>query len=123
MGKSGMDRREFLGATTKAALGVVVFQIMGCDKEETTGPGVVVNRNGSIESNHASGNEHKVIITKVQLDAGGELTLSIKGNADHDHTVTISAENMAKLKSGGVVHMLESASGGSPAHTHMVHFM
>lgn len=113
--KDGFGRRQFIGAAAAALLAGVVIQITGCstdDKEDTGGVKTAV-----VSSNHAA--PHKAIITKAQLDAGGGLTLDIKGSSDHAHTVVFSAEQVLAIKAG--THIMKLSSEDF-SHTHQVMF-
>jgi hypothetical protein len=54
----------------------------------------------TIGHNHAPPHEHILIVDPGDLLAGADKTYSIKGNAGHDHQVTISAEQFVALAAG-----------------------
>ncbi|MEO7424174.1 MAG: hypothetical protein ABI036_03240 [Fibrobacteria bacterium] len=118
--QSGFGRREFIGAAAAALFAGVVIQITGCSKDSGTGSdGGAGDAVGSIDDNHPA--PHSAVVTKVQIDAGGGVTLDIQGAANHSHTLSLSTTDMATLKAKGHV-MLTSSEGGASPHTHMVMF-
>lgn len=117
----GTSRREFLGAAAAALFAGVTITLLGCGDDkgtgDTAGSGDIA---GEISGNHG----HQAIVTKAQIDAGGAVTLHIQHNAGHDHTVSLTAEQMAQLKGGGMVTVESSTSSdASNPHTHSVMFM
>ena len=69
----------------------------------------------SIEGNHG----HELRIADEVIDSGQGQTISIKGAADHDHTIELSSDDMETLFSGESVNVL-STEGGRGEHTHNV---
>lgn len=116
---NGIGRREFLGAAAALSAGLALA-LLGCGDDKGTGDAGSGDMEGEITANHG----HKAVLTRAQIDAGGAVDLHIRNLADHDHTVSLSAEDMAKLKAGGMV-TVESGAASDPAqsHTHSVMFM
>ncbi|MBW8887264.1 MAG: hypothetical protein JF616_05830 [Fibrobacteres bacterium] len=118
---SGLNRREFLGTAAAALLSAIALSLLGCGDDKGTsdsaGAGDMV---GDIADNHG----HRAILSKAQIDAGSAVDLHIQNTANHDHTLSLSAEDMAKLKNGGMV-TVETGTASDPAnpHTHSVMFM
>ena len=117
---AGFDggRRRFIGAAAAALFAGVVIQITGCstdDKEDSAPP--AGSKTGVVTDNHPS--PHKAVITKAELDAGGAVTLSIKGSADHTHTGALTADQVVAIKAGTHV-MITSSTFDS--HQHMIMF-
>lgn len=110
-------RREFLGAAAAALFAGVAIAILGCNEDKGSGPEPEPGDiSGAISGNHG----HSAIVTKAQIDAGGAVTLHIQGGAGHDHTVSLTAEDMAALKtSGGSVTKTSSTTN---SHSHSVKF-
>ena len=119
--KHGIGRREFIGAAAAALFAGVVIQITGCNSKDSSPTGAsdgdVV---GAIADNHPT--PHSAIIKKASIDAGGAIDLDIQGAANHTHTVSLTADQMALIKAKGMV-TVTSTSGGSDPHTHSVMFM
>ena len=61
-----------------------------------------------ISANHG----HEVTIPDADLDATTSQTYSIRGTADHDHTITLTAAMLAALKAGTGVVVSSSSSVG-----------
>jgi hypothetical protein len=116
---AGVGRREFIGAAAAALFAGVVIQITGCSDEDPASSQGGGDVTGYIEGNHPA--PHRAVITKAVVDAGGALDLDIQGLADHSHTVSLTAVQMATIKAKQHV-MLDSSSGGSDSHVHMVMF-
>lgn len=66
-----------------------------------------------IADNHG----HSLIIPLSDLDSTTAKTYDIHGSADHTHTVTLSATQLAQLKAGAMVAV---TSTETLAHTHLV---
>lgn len=121
--KENKGRREFIGAAAAALFAGVVITITGCNEDDKVvgggnGGGATGDFYGDIANNHG----HSAKVTKAQIATGGAITLSIMGTAYHDHTITITADQMALLKAGTEIHTgLVSTIGDS--HTHSVMLM
>jgi hypothetical protein len=61
------------------------------------------------------------VITKANLDAGGAIDLDIQGAANHTHTLSLTAAEVADIKAKNMV-MKFSSDGGTDPHNHMVMF-
>jgi hypothetical protein len=116
--QSGTSRRVFLGAAAAALFAGVSITLLGCGDDSGTGPtaeaGDII---GEISGNHG----HKAIIKKAQFDAGGAVTLDIQGSAGHNHTISLTADDMAELKKAG--GMVTKDSSTTSDHHHQVMFM
>jgi hypothetical protein len=113
-----MDRREFTVEAAKALLGGAVIAISGCGGGSGTGPTSstppVTDVEGLVAVNHG----HSATITAAQLTAGGALQLDIRGTASHSHMVSLTADEVAAIRSRAVV--LKESGGNS--HTHTITF-
>lgn len=117
-GTNGMGRREFIGAAAAALFAGVAITITGCDEEDKPTTPSDGSKAGDVQE--AGGHKHSVTVTKVQLDAGNAVTLTLTGNG-HEHTVDLTADQVKGLKAG-TAH-LTLASSSTNGHTHTVHFM
>lgn len=114
-----MDRREFLArAGLVAAWAAIPIAIEGCgddyDKNPTGGGGGNDDDvAGVIGSNHG----HAVTVTRVQINAGQDVTLTLSGS--HTHTVNLTAAELATIGDGGRVAKSSSSDSG---HSHTVTF-
>jgi hypothetical protein len=130
-----LDRREFTLEGVLAALSGVVITISGCGggggggsysnpgspsappPAPAAGSGDMV---GAISNNHL----HSAVITGAQLVAANAVQLDIRGQADHTHSVVLSADAIASIKAGTAVSAdstaTDTASFGN--HVHRVTF-
>jgi hypothetical protein len=120
-----LSRREFTVASALAVLSGVTITISACGggsrmpsspsapgspgSQPAAGNGDKV---GAISANHG----HVAIITAARLTAGGALSLDIQGNADHPHTLELSAADMTAIAGGQTVSTV-STTVLSHAHT------
>jgi hypothetical protein len=90
-----LSRREFSRESVLAMLAGVVITITGCgddDDSNPTGPsdvGVI----GTVSANHG----HVATVTGAQITAGGAVNLDIRGQADHTHTVALTAAQVVQI--------------------------
>jgi hypothetical protein len=85
------------------------------------------DKSGTVSDNHG----HAATVTGVQLQAGGAVSLHIQGGADHDHTVDLTADQVAQVALGTRVTKASTLSAGgsdgyggysTPTHNHSVTF-
>jgi hypothetical protein len=91
-----LSRREFSVEALTALFAGVVITVTACDDDGSTlvvGPGGA-DVSGSISANHG----HVATVTSVELAAGNTVALSIRGTADHPHTVTLSASEVVQIQ-------------------------
>lgn len=116
-----IERRRFTNLIL-ALLGGVTVTVAGCDKASSPAapsPGTG-DRPASVAVNHG----HAAVITSAQLAAGGDVTLNIRGTADHPHTVTISVAELSSISGGQRISKESStdASASAGTHSHSVTF-
>lgn len=119
-GHEGLDRREFALRSIMAMLSGVVITISGCGggSSSPTQPNPQPSsgdKTGTISANHG----HIATITAARLSAGGELTLDLRGDADHPHSLQLTAAEVASIAAGTRVG---KASSEDASHTHTVTF-
>lgn len=122
-----LTRREFTLQWAMTVLGGVVITITGCGDSSsespsspsptttappTSGSGDV---QGAISANHG----HTAVITAGQLAAGNQVILDIRGNADHTHSVTLTAAEVMQIAAG---QRVSEQSTSNQSHTHFVTF-
>jgi hypothetical protein len=120
-----LDRREFTLAAALAALSGVAITITGCGggsgssptapstpPPSTGGGGATADKTGAISSNHG----HRAVVTGGQLTAADAVSLDIRGDADHPHTVVLTAAEVASIAGNQRVSK-ESSSNSSHSHT------
>ena len=74
---------------------------------------------GGIDSEITNNHGHKLVIPKEHFTNPVDGTYSIKGTADHDHTVFFTGENLG-IVSGNNSNTVTSSPGGTNNHTHEV---
>ena len=87
-----LSRREFSRESVLAMLAGVVITITGCGDDEPTAPtggGVT----GTVSANHG----HVATVTGAEITAGGAVNLDIRGQADHTHTVALTAAQVVQI--------------------------
>jgi hypothetical protein len=106
-------RREVCEAL---AAGTVLLLVQGCGGgggDATPPRSAGCGAGGAdISLNHG----HVLVIFSSDLDSIVDMTYSIRGSSDHDHTVTLSVPQLQQLKAGGSVTATASVSA---AHSHV----
>ena len=78
---------------------------------------------GTVEGNHPL--PHRAVITAAQFQAGAALTLDIQGEANHAHTIALTATDLTQIAAGARATVFSSEnphSSGLGHHSHMVTF-
>jgi hypothetical protein len=119
---SVLTRRDFTLKSALAILAGVIITIDGCGGSSSpaaptpTTPGTSSGDiQGSVSANHG----HIATITRAELTAGNAVSLDIKGNATHSHTVEISQGDLQNLQNRRPV---AKDSTNSEGHSHTVTF-
>jgi len=125
-----ITRKQFLGSITG---GTVALLIQSCGGGGSSGSSTAVGGGGygnpmptsacgssgtAIVGNHG----HVLSVPTADLSSATAKTYSIMGSATHDHSVTLSAADLAQLKAGGTVTVVSSVTdaAGFGAHSHGV---
>jgi hypothetical protein len=123
--RDGVDRREFTVAAVLAALSGVSVTISGCGGDGSS-PTVPSNPTppplgpGDRAASSISGNHgHIAVITGAQLTSSTTVTLDIRGQADHPHTVELSAAQVQQIAANQRVSKESTSDTG---HSHTVTF-
>jgi hypothetical protein len=116
-----LDRREFTLRSAMAVLSGVAITISGCGGGSSSptgssgGPSAGAgDKVGAISGNHG----HSAVITSAQM-SGGSLDLNIRGNADHPHTVSLTAAELSSIAGG---QRVSKTSSNTDSHNHTVTF-
>jgi hypothetical protein len=114
---TALTRREFTADAVLALLmGCVITVSQACGDDNPTGPtSNPTDINGVISANHG----HIANVSGAQITTGNEVTLDIHGQADHPHTVVISAADFQTLKNRQPV---SKTSTTDSFHSHTVTF-
>lgn len=83
----------------------------------------IVKFNGVLPDGTVTGQacdpDHRAAITAAELAAGGDLSLDIRGGADHGHIVSLTAAEVATVRAG---QHLQTRSTTNVLHSHEVTF-
>jgi len=145
-----MSRREFSAATISALFVGMAVTLIDCGKSggayasagtaptpvpsgTTPAPAPVGgtaaptgDAAGVVSDNHG----HAAVVTSAQLTAAGAVALNIKGSADHNHVVTLSAAQVSQVAGGAKVTTVSAVTSDADPyygtiygeHTHVVVF-
>lgn len=118
--ESTFDRREFTARTVLALLSGVAITVSACggdDDGSPTGPSPPpgANATGTVSANHG----HQAEIAGAALTAGNAVALDIRGQADHPHTVELSAAEVMQVAGG---QRVSKSSSTEDLHAHTVTF-
>jgi len=70
-------------------------------------------------ANIATNHGHSLSVPAADINGGAAMDYGIQGTSDHDHTVALSAGDMAMIAAGETVSVT-SSSGGADGHSHEV---
>jgi hypothetical protein len=116
MSADGISRRDFTLQSAMAVLAGVTITVGGCGSKSPASPtSAVTDVNGVISANHG----HKATIQAAQITAGNALSLDIRGEATHPHTVALTQGQLQTLKNRQPVTTESTNDNG---HTHTVTF-
>ena len=123
-----ISRREFTAETVLALLAGVTITITGCggtsssptspSSTPSTGGGTTTQQDvtGTVSANHG----HIATVTGAQITAGQALVaLHIQGNATHDHTIALTADQVHAIGAKTTVSVQSTTDAG---HSHTVTF-
>jgi len=134
-----LTRREFNAASVNALFVGMTVWVSGCSGGGSSSPAAPTatptsapapssagDKSGTISANHG----HVATVTGAQLQASGAVALSIRGTADHDHAVQLSADQVRQVSGGTRVAQASTESaatpdgygGSTPGHSHSVTF-
>jgi hypothetical protein len=133
-----LTRREFNAASISALFVGMTVWVSGCSSGSSSpaaptatptsapAPSSAGDKSGTISANHG----HVATVTGAQLQASGAVALSIRGTADHDHAVQLSADQVRQVSGGTRVAQTSTESaatpdgygGSTPGHSHSVTF-
>jgi len=123
-----LGRREFSRESLLSLLGGLTITVSACSGGGSSptaatppapagqpGSAGIADVRGTVSANHG----HVALVTGAQISAAGAVMLAIRGAADHDHQLSLSAAEMARLRDGQSVAV---RSAGSQDHDHLVTF-
>jgi len=109
-----MTRKEFIGGL---AGGTVLLVFTGCGGGGDGYSGGSMSGSGctdTIATNHG----HVLVVPLSDLSSMVDKSYDIHGTADHTHTVTLTAAQLAQLKAGQSVNVNSSTSSSMAYGTH-----
>jgi hypothetical protein len=111
------SRREFSRDSVLAMLAGVAITITGCgdDDSNPTAPTGGSDVSGTVSANHG----HVATVRSADITAGGGVSLNIMGQADHPHTVVLTATQVQQI---GNRQQVSVTSSTDAAHQHTVTF-
>lgn len=115
------ERRATLQSILALFSGVVITIACGDDDNGgSAGPSPQNPGQGSISANHG----HSAVISSAELAAGGGVTLDLRGEATHNHTVTLSAQEVSQVAARQRVTKASTTDDSPDAgrHSHTVTF-
>ena len=114
-----LDRREFTLQLVLAVLsGATITIVSACGggdgnpSSPSPNPGGNDGITGTVTANHG----HTASITNAQLTAGNAVQLDIRGDADHPHTISLSANQVMQV-AGRQRVSVESTTDAAHAHS------
>jgi hypothetical protein len=121
-----LSRREFTRESVLALLSGVVITITGCgsDSSSVTGPssgggggggGAAGGVNGVVSANHG----HIATVSDAEINAANDVSLDIRGNADHTHSVNLTGAQLTQIGNG---QQVATTSTNNDGHNHRVTF-
>ena len=120
--ETGLSRREFTLQSALALLSTCIITVEGCGSSYNPTPAPTPtptpapsDLTGAISANHG----HVATITGAQITAGAAISLDIRGQATHPHTVEISQADLQTLKNRQPVSHDSTNNSG---HMHTVTF-
>lgn len=116
-----LNRRTFCISLAGLAGAGTTFFIVGCTNGEKTNTSDDSSgedcqdevQNGQISQNHG----HTLMISKADIEAGMSKTYSIQGSSNHDHQITLTADDFAMIAAGAEITL---TSTNVDQHTHEV---
>jgi hypothetical protein len=120
MADTSLTRRQFtLDAALALLAGCVITVSEACGSSSTsptTSSSSATDINGNVSANHG----HAVVITGGQITAGAALvSISIMGQATHNHTISVSQNELLSLKNRQPITVNSTTDSG---HQHAVTF-
>jgi len=111
-----LTRREFTLESALAILTAATITIScGNDNNSSTTPTRATDKNGTVSENHG----HVAVITGAQLTSPTTISLNIQGQATHNHTVDLTANEVSSIAANVRVAKISSTD---QFHSHTVTF-
>jgi hypothetical protein len=110
-----LTSRKLRRESVLAILITVLITITGCTGYEMGPSAPPGDREGVVSSNHG----HRAIVTAAQLNSNSAVTIDMRYQATHNHTLTLSATDLGSIAENARVTKTSSTDEG---HSHNVTF-
>ena len=124
-GERGITRREFTVESLMALFaGVAITVSTSACGSSGGGGGNPAAPDGSRGANISANHGHVATVTAAQITSANNVTLDIRGSADHPHTVGLTGAEVVQIGNGQNVTKTSSTdpSASSGTHDHTVSF-
>ena len=111
-------RREFTVESVLAILAAATITITGCGGDDNPGTGPSLqpgDKEGVVSANHG----HRAIVTAAQINGNSTVTIDMRFQATHNHTLTLSTAQLVSIAANTRVVITSSTDDG---HNHTVTF-
>jgi hypothetical protein len=109
------SRKQFLLGIAGATVTLVIGACGSKDNEEGSTGTADGNCTNDLDVTITGNHGHALKIDAADFDAGQSKTYSITGSSQHDHSITLTAQDFADLKSGKTVTKESTNTAG---HSH-----
>ena len=110
-----LDRKEFLTGIAGVTVTLIVTACGGGDSQGTPAGEGDGNCMDDIDIAITSNHGHALQVPFADVDSGQSKTYSIKGTADHDHSITLTTADFSDLKNSKKV-IKESTNNSGHSH-------
>jgi hypothetical protein len=114
-----LSRRQFTRESVLAMLAGVTITITGCGDDDDDNPTGPTTSSGDFTGTVSANHGHEARVLAAQITAAGAVNLDIRGNADHPHTVALTAAQVVQI---GNRQQVVVTSTTDNAHQHTVTF-
>jgi len=114
-----LSRRQFSRESVLAMLAGVTITISGCGDDDDDNPTGPTSTSGDFTGVVSANHGHRATVTSVQVTAANGVSLDIRGDADHPHTVALTAAQVVQI---GNRQQVVATSTTDNAHLHTVTF-
>jgi len=112
-----MTRKEFIGGLASGTV-LLVFSGCGGGGGGYSGGGGMSGGGSGCTDTIAANHGHVLVVPLSDLSSMVDKSYDIRGTADHTHTVTLTAAQLAQLKAGQSVNVNSSMSTSMTYGTH-----
>jgi hypothetical protein len=110
-----LSRREFTVESVMAIFAAATITITGCSGSDLGPSPPAGAREGVVGENHG----HRAIVEAAQLNSNSTVTIDMRFRATHNHTLMLTALELASISENGRVVKTSSLDDG---HNHTVTF-